>query len=1226
MPVFSSLKFLTRSLFYGLYCLASFREAHGAALAVAESMNRRLFEAAEQGNLVDLDTMLQRNVSPFASDEQRTTALLCATSHGHFECAKRLTLEAARQAPPPSFLFSFFSKNLLALYLNQKDTSNRTALWYSVHARELALSKLLIESGANVDEVILNQAIEIDNAALLASIFKDLRWLNYLFDTPEGRETILHRAASRGKINTVGLLVSMKPDLNARNLFERRTALHAAVEGNNFLCVDALLDAGASPDAANRDNVSPLHTASCNNYDQSVAMLIAYGANVNRVILKALQNGLHFPSNPLLLSIENECREAFIILYKFGRARANYATRGELPLIMAARKNLSGFISVLASESELCDLDAVEGDSLQNALHIAVSNGYLESVMALLEAGIDFMKTNADGSTALHLAVEKADEEMVALLLEKMSLQPRALCQIDKRNKKGDTPLMVALDLFKNANAIPKKDNGFMEDSDPRCNIVELLLKYTSRINTTNNKGETPLDRAVRYNIPHLVSLFLVNKGEERPSALDCERVLFYSFMHEQTDCVKALIDAGTNPDCTTNYLAPLHSAIDRRNVNAVRLMLQSKVHPALPNNNGVTPLEHICSGNNGREFFSLFDGSHDKDTIQAHPLMQCFNLLREYGAKISLQMRVGRQIALALLDKELPELYDWFADFSEIQTSRHRYTLLHLAVLKGRINHVDALLNNGANPNDLTSEGETPLHIAARMGNSVIVCRLLLSGADPNRVSKTGDTALHNAVRDCRVPAAAALLRDNAIINPNIQNSLGETPIILACKMKKTHGQLRRTSQLEKLVFLEELLVKSGVSLEFKDKKGNTALDYNAAFKRNACAQGGNAQNEDAGKKTGTLRVRTVNKGIDSAARRNAQSQAKIVERVQNEETIKEAERFSEDAQEKVNDQIDIAGRIQIEENRMRAGGSFKRADNKDADTTTPLHAHAQEEIADKSAEQLATLPVGNNDAESDFALGVKLECEAKVIEAMVHYQRAAKNGHALAQNIVGMELRKEGNIKKAKIVLTLSADQGNISALNNLACIAKNEGNHEEAKRLLKQAADKGAAIAQFNIGLLLEREGKLVDAIEYYGRAAAQEDGFAQNNLGLLFRKQGNNEEAKRWYRRAIDNGNISALNNLACIAISENDYAQAERLLKLAIDKGSQDALFNLGFVFEKKGLFDESKKYYKLAIVKGSIKALFRIAGIFEKERNFDEAQKFFELGRKMFDMNQTKQY
>ncbi len=1197
-------------------------EAHGAALAVTESMNRRLFDAAERGNIVDLGTMLQQNVSPFALDEQRSTALLCAASHGHFECAQRLMLEAARQAPRPSFFFSFFSKNLLASFLNQKDYANRTALWYALQARELALSKLLIELGADVDAVILDQAIEIDNAALLASIFKDLRWLNFLFDTPVGQETVLHRAASRGKINTVRLLVSMKPDLNARNLLERRTALHAAVEGNYVLCVDALLDAGSSPDAANRDNVSPLHTASCNNYDQSVAMLIAYGANVNRVIPKALQNGLSFPSNPLLLSIEKECREAFIILYKFGRARANYATRGELPLIIAARKNLSGFIAVLASEPELCDLHAVEGDSLQNALHIAVSNGYLESVLALLEAGIDVTKATADGSTALHLAVARADEEMVALLLEKMSLQPSALCQIDKRNKKGDTPLMVALDLFKNSNALPKKDNGFMEDSDTRCNIVELLLKYKSRINTTNNDGDTPLDRAVRYNIPQLVSLLLANKTEDRPSALACERALFYSFMHEQTDCVKALIDAGTNPDCPTNFLAPLHSAIDRRNINVVRLMLQSRVHAALPNNKGVTPLEHVCSGRNGQEFFSLFDGSRDKDTIHAHPLVQCLNLLLECGARISLRTIFGRNIALVVLDKNLPGLYDCFSDFSEFQTLHQRYSLLHLAVLKDRIEHIDALLKHGANPNGVTSGGETPLHIAAREGNSVIVCRLLLSGADPNKVSHTGDTALHNAVRDCRVRAAAALLRNNASINPNIQNSLGETPIILACKMKKTHGQLPGASKLEELVLLEELLVKFGVSLEFKDKKGKTALDYNAAFKQNASAQVGNAQNEDAGKKAGMLRMRATNKGIDSAAKRNAQPKSNIVERVQHEETLKEAERFLDDAQEKVNDQIDSAGRIQVEENRTRAGGSFKRADNKDANATTPRDAHVQEEIAGKREEQFATLPVGNDDAESDFALGVKLEREAKVKEAMVHYQRAAKKGHALAQNIVGMELRRQGNIKKAKILLNLSADQGNVSALNNLACIAKNEGNDEEAQKLLKQAADKGAAVAQFNLGLLLEREGKLVEAMEYYGRAAAQEDAFAQNNLGLLFRKQGNFEEAKRWYRCAIDNGSISALNNLACIAISENDYEEAERLLKLAIDKGNQDALFNLGFVFEKRSLFDEAKKYYKLAIEKGSVKASFHIAGIFEKERNFDEAQKFFELARKMCNMNQ----
>jgi hypothetical protein len=59
--------------------------------------------------------------------------------------------------------------------------------------------------------------------------------------------------------------------------------------------------------------------------------------------------------------------------------------------------------------------------------------------------------------------------------------------------------------------------------------------------------------------------------------------------------------------------------------------------------------------------------------------------------------------------------------------------TPLHVAVLEGKLDVVEALLAAGAEPDALNSAGAAPLHLAAQKGLVEVVSALLLQGADPN-------------------------------------------------------------------------------------------------------------------------------------------------------------------------------------------------------------------------------------------------------------------------------------------------------------------------------------------------------------------------------------------------------------------------------------------------------------------------------------------------------------
>lgn len=88
----------------------------------------------------------------------------------------------------------------------------------------------------------------------------------------------------------------------------------------------------------------------------------------------------------------------------------------------------------------------------------------------------------------------------------------------------------------------------------------------------------------------------------------------------------------------------------------------------------------------------------------------------------------------------------------------RAGWTPLHLAAAKNRVEIATLLLDTGMNPNLLSQLGGTALHEAAAAGSMEIVKMLLARGVDPSIRSKPGVTALDLA-REYKHAEVAALL-----------------------------------------------------------------------------------------------------------------------------------------------------------------------------------------------------------------------------------------------------------------------------------------------------------------------------------------------------------------------------------------------------------------------------------------------------------------------------------
>jgi hypothetical protein len=130
-------------------------------------------------------------------------------------------------------------------------------------------------------------------------------------------------------------------------------------------------------------------------------------------------------------------------------------------------------------------------------------------------------------------------------------------------------------------------------------------------------------------------------------------------------------------------------------------------------------------------------------------------------------------KIAKAARDGDLDGLREALASGEAIDGTLQGYSGLHLAILYGNVAAAMLLIQEGANPNLLDKDGNSPLHLCA-LSNSLgepdsvaIALSLLGHGADTDLQASTGDTAQSFADNRGR-KAMSRELRMHSLRKPN--------------------------------------------------------------------------------------------------------------------------------------------------------------------------------------------------------------------------------------------------------------------------------------------------------------------------------------------------------------------------------------------------------------------------------------------------------------------------
>ncbi|KAJ3608361.1 hypothetical protein NHX12_025409, partial [Muraenolepis orangiensis] len=344
-------------------------------------------------------------------------------------------------------------------------------------------------------------------------------------------------------------------------------------------------------------------------------------------------------------------------------------------------------------------------------IHVAAFMGHDNIVSQLTNHGASANTTNVRGETALHMAARAGQSNVVRYLVQNGAY-------VDAKAKDNQTPLHISSRLGKPDIVLQLLANGACPDSTTHSGYTPLhlaareghrdvaaaLLDQGASLGITTKKGFTPLHVAAKYGkiesgltplhvAAHYdnqkVALLLLNQGASpHAAAKNGYTPLHIAAKKNQMEIATTLLEYGASTNGVTRQgITPLHLAAQEGNVDVVTLLLARDAALDLGNKSGLTPL-HLAA-------------QEDKVSVA--------EVLINQGACVDPETKMG-------------------------------YTPLHVACHYGNVKMVGFLLKNQAKVNAKTK--------AAQQGHTHIISLLLQHGALPNELTTNGNSALSIARR----------------------------------------------------------------------------------------------------------------------------------------------------------------------------------------------------------------------------------------------------------------------------------------------------------------------------------------------------------------------------------------------------------------------------------------------------------------------------------------------
>lgn len=471
---------------------------------------------------------------------------------------------------------------------------------------------------------------------------------------------------------------------------------------------------------------------------------------------------------------------------------------------------------------------AAGGVLAQASLVQAVKAGDMAAARALLARQADPNVAEADGTTALHWAVEHDHAEMAAALLA-------AGARARVANRYGVTPLHVAAingsatliaALVKggadvNA-ALPGGETPLMAAArSGRADAIRALVAGGAEVNAHETiKGQTALMWAAAENNPSAIAALVAADADVRARSTGQFTAFLFAVRAGHVAAATALVAAGADiEDRLPDGMSALVLAVYNAHFELASVLLDRGANPNAAAQ-GWTALHQVAWSRRPNRGFNL-PGAVPTGGLDS------LDLVRKLVAK-------GADID-ARMTKE-PR------DGNRNMLNRIGSTPFLMAAKSADVPLMRVLLDSGANPKLTSADGDSALMVAAGVGvygpgespgtaeEALEAVKLAyeVGGGGVNDVDKNGETALHGAVyRGGAVPVLKFLIDRGARLD--VENSKKWSPLFAAEGVVYASSGIRRYPEAAAL--LRQAMLAKGIEADEAGRivRGRTASD-NAA------------------------------------------------------------------------------------------------------------------------------------------------------------------------------------------------------------------------------------------------------------------------------------------------------------------------------------------------------------------------------------------------------------
>lgn len=426
-----------------------------------------------------------------------------------------------------------------------------------------------------------------------------------------GAASLLADAAMTGDRESVQAGLARKADVNATQV-DGSSALHWAVERDDFDMADMLLRAGARVNARTREGVTPLQLAAANGSARMVDRLVKAGAPVNESLTPS-------GDTAIMLAARTGKTDAVRALVEAGaNVNAQEQWGGTTALMWAVSERHPDAAKVLMTAGAEVNARSYfvapangrgfEGRTpLANAtdvkpaefasgwltpLMFAAREGNVEVARLLVDGGADLNAVAGDGKTALALAIFNGSYDVASFLVDRTA-------DVNKADAQRFTPLFYAVDR-RNMETAP--NFPWIATRDPLPLIRKLLDAGANPNALVNNTPRarmregsprivfaTALMRAAFAGDLELVKLLLERGADPGVISRDGETMLSaaagLAFIHgyhrgkapeERLRVVKLFVELGNDVNRPDDYgITPLMAAANYGNVPIIQYLIE---------------------------------------------------------------------------------------------------------------------------------------------------------------------------------------------------------------------------------------------------------------------------------------------------------------------------------------------------------------------------------------------------------------------------------------------------------------------------------------------------------------------------------------------------------------------------------------------------------------------------------------------------------------------------